>query len=147
MLSEWLHMREELTRVMTQHRALCGASAPDPVALSRNRWLISNVSRQRATWLTGTALPAAERLAHTPGGAGWLALQAHVPAYRQRISGFVSRWPIEAIVKDWVGYRHATAELRFEIAQWLRKEEVAMRALVAEMESMPAMPPLKAGQA
>ncbi|MCT8002871.1 hypothetical protein NZL82_13400 [Sphingomonas sanguinis] len=148
MLFEWHDMRAALTRVMTEHRALCNAPVPDVTAISRSRWLISNASRQRAAWSMKTASPLAERLAHTPGGAAWLALQADMPAYRQRISGFVSRWPTEAIVKDWSSYRHDSAALRFEITQWLRLEEIAIRALVAALEAEAASPSERiAGQA
>ncbi len=79
--------------------------------------------------------PLAERLAHTPGGAAWLALQADMPVYRQRISQFISHWPIEAIVDDWDRYRRVIPELRAEVAAWLRNEEFAIRALAAELEA------------
>jgi hypothetical protein len=135
MLAEWLDMRNAMVRIMSEHRALCTAPAPDAVALSRNRWLLSNAGRQRATWLVNIVTPAAERLAHRPSGAAWLAVRANMFAYRQRISRFVSRWPIEAVIGDWDGYRHDITGLRAEIAQWLRQEEFAIRALVKDMEA------------
>ncbi len=58
-----------------------------------------------------------------------------MPVYRQRISQFISRWPIEAIVDDWDGYRRVIPELRAEVAAWLRNEEFAIRALAAELEA------------
>lgn len=147
MLAEWLDMRNAMVRIMSEHRALCATSTPDPVALSRNRWLLSNAGRQRATWLVNMVTPAAERLAHKPSGAAWLAVQANMFAYRQRISRFVSRWPIEAVIGDWDEYRRHTAELRSEIAQWLRQEEFAIRALVADMEADEILSPDMACQA
>ncbi|WP_428969165.1 hypothetical protein ACQR50_16670 [Sphingomonas sp. Xoc002] len=147
MLPEWLEMRDEVVRVMSEHRALCGALQPDPAALSRSRWLLSNASRQRASWLMRHANPTAQRLAHTPGGAAWLAVQASMPAYRQRISGFVSSWPLEEIMVDWGGYRRGCAELRIEVAAWLRNEEFAIRALAAEWEAEPSAPTAAARQA
>lgn len=147
MLLKWLEMRAALTRTMTEHRALCNAPTPDVAAISRSRWLISNASRQRAAWFVTTVNPLAERLADRPSGAAWLALQADMPAYRHRISSFVSRWPTEAMVKDWSGYRDDVAELRFAIAQWLRREDVAIRALAVEQEAMAVLPPVTACQA
>ncbi|MFV0923047.1 hypothetical protein ACR720_10230 [Sphingomonas parapaucimobilis] len=141
MLPEWLEMRDALARVVSEHRILCNAPKPDAIALSRNRWLLSNASRQRANWLMRTANPIAECLAHTPGGAAWLAVQATMPAYRQRISGFVSAWPIEEIITDWDGYRRGVAHLRTEVTAWLRNEEFAIRALAAEWEAA-ALPPM-----
>lgn len=141
MLTEWLELRDELVRVMTEHRALCNAPKPDAVALSRSRWLLSNASRQRASWLMRNANPTAQRLAHTTGGAAWLAVQATMPAYRQRISGFLSSWPLEEIIADWGGYRRGCAELRTEIAAWLRDEEFGIRALAAELEAE-SLPPI-----
>ncbi len=141
MLHEWLEWRDALARFMNEHRILCQAPTPDPVAVSGARWRISQASRQRASWLAAVVHPLAERLAHTPGGAAWLALQADMPVYRQRISQFISRWPIEAIVDDWDGYRRVIPELRAEVAAWLRNEEFAIRALAAELEAE-ALPPM-----
>ncbi len=135
MLHEWLEWRDALARFMNEHRILCQASTPDPVAISGARWRISQASRQRTNWLAGVVHPLAERLAHTPGGAAWLALQADMPVYRQRISQFISHWPIEAIVDDWDRYRRVIPELRAEVAAWLRNEEFAIRALAAELEA------------
>ncbi|MDZ7281219.1 hypothetical protein N4G62_04150 [Sphingomonas sanguinis] len=135
MLLEWLEMRETLVRFMHEHRTLCHAPRPDPVALSRNRWLLSNASRRRAAWMIRTADAIAERLAHTTGGAAWPAVQADMRVYRGYISEFVSRWPIDTIIGDWDGYRRGVVELRPEIARWLRKEEFAIRALAAELEA------------
>lgn len=147
MLPEWLEMRDELVRVISEHRILCNAPKPDAIALSRNRWQLSNASRQRANWLMRNANPIAERLAHTPGGAAWLAVQADMPAYRQRISSFVSSWPLEEIIADWDGYRRGVAQLRTDVASWLRNEQLAIRALAAELEAKAMIPTAIARQA
>ncbi len=135
MLLEWLEMRDTLVRLMHEHRTLCHAPRPDPVALSRNRWLLSNASRRRAAWMIRTADAVAQRLAHTPAGTSWSTVQADMRVYRQYISEFVSRWPIDTIIGDWDGYRRGVVELRPEIALWLRKEECAIRALAAAVEA------------
>ena len=71
MLHEWLEWRDALARFMNEHRIVCQAPTPDPVAVSGARWRISQASRQRASWLAAVVHPLAERLAHTPGGAAW----------------------------------------------------------------------------
>ncbi len=147
MLPEWLEMRDMLVRSMSEHRALCQAATPDPVALSRSRWLLSNASRQRASWLVHTVNPVAERLAHTPGGAAWLAFQVTATDYRQGISAFLSRWPIEATVADWAGYRRDVVALRGTIAPRLRQEEFAIRALAAALEAQGDIPAVVTRQA
>ena len=145
MLHEWLELRDALTRIMNDHRALCGVSQADPVAISQIRWQMSSISRQRAAWLLKVVNPTAERLAHTSGGGAWLAVQATMPAYRQTISAFVLRWPIDAVVDDWPGYRQGVTALRSTILQRLRTEEIAIRALAAERDVPPvrAMPPIR----
>jgi hypothetical protein len=145
MLHEWLELRDALIRVMNDHHALCAAPQGDAVAISQVRWQISSISRKRTAWLLKVVNPTAERLAHTIGGVAWLAVQAEMPAYRQQISAFVSRWPIEAVVRDWSGYRHAITELRSEILQRLRTEEMAIRALEAARDAPPVqtLPPIR----
>lgn len=148
MLHEWLELREDLMRAMTHHRALCHAPQPDLAALSQARWQLSSISRQRTEWSLRVAGPAAERLAHTPGGAAWLAVQADMLRYRQRISAFVARWPSDAVVTDWSGYQQGVVALRGEVAQWLRLEEAAIRALAAAMDAaLIASPPPRVPQA
>ena len=145
MLHQWLELHNALTRAMDDHRALCGATEADPVAISQVRWQISKISRQRTAWMLNVVNPTAERLAHTSGGAAWLAVQATTPAYRQQISAFVSRWPNDAIIRDWSGYRQSAAELGKMIRPRLRVEEIAIRALAAERDAPLArgLPPIR----
>lgn len=147
MLHEWLEMRDALIRIMNDHRALCAAPKADPVAISQVRWQMSSISRQRMAWLLNVANPTAQRLAHTAGGAAWLAVQATTPAYRQQISAFVARWPNDTIVRDWSGYRQGINVLRGTILQRLRIEESAIRALEAEQDTAPVQVPTLLRQA
>lgn len=135
MLAEWLERRDTVMRLMNDYRVLCAAPAPDPAALSRGRWLISNASRQRVAWLAIAVHPVAERLADSPGAAAWRAVEHDAPAHRQRISGFLSRWTMEAVIGDWSGYCRSGAELHRDITHSFQAEEQAVRLLAAEMEA------------
>lgn len=135
MLSELQARHRDILQAMRDHHALCQSADPDHTALSAIRWQMAQAGRVRMQFLNDVVFPIAEQHANTPGGAGMLALRAAIPAYRQKISSFVSIWSADAIAADWDGYRAAALGLRPTILQCLREEERHLYALLADIGS------------
>lgn len=135
MLSELQTYHGDLLKAMREHHALCQSVTPDRTALSAVRWQMAQAGRVRMQFLNDVVFPIAEQHADSPGGAAMLALRAAIPAYRQKISAFVSVWSADAIAADWNGYRAAALGLRPTILQFLRNEETHLRALMADLGS------------
>lgn len=142
MLLELTELHEAMAAVMQSHRTLRDAPALDHRALSQIRWQMAQISRRRMAYLTDIVFPAAQRHADTPAGAALLALQAEMPAYRQRISAFVARWPMDAILADWVRYCDEVAQVGRGVAQLMRREALMVRALEVAMADTPSRPDL-----
>ena len=135
MLSELQTYHGDLLKAMREHHALCQSVTPDRTALSAVRWQMAQAGRVRMQFLNDVVFPIAEQHADSPGGAAMLALRAAIPAYRQKISAFVSVWSADAIADDWDGYRAAALGLRPTILQCLREEERHLRTLLADIGS------------
>ncbi|MBB3880469.1 hypothetical protein [Sphingomonas pseudosanguinis] len=135
MLSELQAFHGDILKAMREHHALCQSVTPDRTALSAVRWQMAQAGRVRMQFLNDVVFPIAEQHADSPGGAAMLALRAAIPAYRQKISAFVSVWSADAIAADWNGYRAAALGLRPTILQFLRDEETHLRALMADLGS------------
>ncbi len=133
MLSELQAFHGDILKAMREHHALCQSVTPDRTALSAVRWQMAQAGRVRMQFLNDVVFPIAEQHADSPGGAAMLALRAAIPAYRQKISAFVSVWSADAIAADWNGYRAAAVGLRPTILQFLRNEETHLRALMADL--------------
>ncbi len=135
MLSELQAFHGDILKAMRVHYTLCQSVTPDRTALSAVRWQMAQAGRVRMQFLNDVVFPIAEQHADSPGGAAMLALRAAIPAYRQKISAFVSVWSADAIAADWNGYRAAALGLRPTILQFLRNEETHLRALMADLGS------------
>ncbi|MFN3676413.1 MAG: hypothetical protein ACK4TC_10570 [Sphingomonas pseudosanguinis] len=135
MLSELQAFHGDILKAMRVHYTLCQSVTPDRTALSAVRWQMAQAGRVRMQFLNDVVFPIAEQHADSPSGTAMLALRAAIPAYRQKISAFVSVWSADAIAADWNGYRAAALGLRPTILQFLRNEETHLRALMADLGS------------
>lgn len=137
MLTELRDHHATLVRWLDAHRSLCEAAQTDYQALRHVRWQIAQASRKRLTFLTTTVFPFAESHGQLKAAAGLLTLRNETPAYGQILSAFIARWPMEAVVVDWDGYRLAAQAYRRDADKRHFAEERHLRMLMAEVEWPP----------
>ncbi|MBB4609741.1 hypothetical protein [Sphingomonas yabuuchiae] len=137
MLTELREHHAALARWLDAHRNLCAAAPIDYQALRHVRWQIALVSRKRLAFLTDTVFPLAEAHAALKAAAGLLTLRNETPAYGRALSGFIARWPMEAVMEAPAAYAHAADACRRDADKRLFAEERHLRLLLTEVEWQP----------
>ncbi|MEG9474494.1 MAG: hypothetical protein MIK27_16720 [Sphingomonas sanguinis] len=143
MLQDLRELHHSLRALMQEHRALCEAPSPDSRALGHIRWRLAHSSRQRMTFLHDVVFVTAERHADVPGAADMLSYKAALPAYRQRISTFLARWPMDAIIAEWGLYRAESARFRPDMHGMLQTEDLFLSRLESGLATSGRIEPLR----
>lgn len=134
MWDELNRLQQALITAIDEHTRLCNAPEPDRNALSAGRWRVAQAGRVRMEYLNGTAFPAAEAAAFGEETRRVAALRDATPAYQRHISGYVARWPTEAIVADWTGYRAAAMVFCDEVKDRVTEEASILRPVLRRSE-------------
>lgn len=132
----------ELSRLAAEHKLLCGAAAPDKVAVGTARWKIAGTGRQRMDLLSDTVFPLLERRCTGPELAAVIAFRIACVAYRRRISDYVARWSTSAILAEWATYQREAEAFRQAVSGHVGREKrlllPILRRLASEGEKAPA---------
>lgn len=136
MWNELDRRQHALLSCLDEHRLLCLAALPDRTALSAARWRVAQAGRARMEYLNGTVFPAVEAVCSGPEKTRLEALRDGTPSYQRQVSKHVSRWPTEAIVSDWEGYKPAADAFRSTIQARVAAEVALLRPLLRRQEAI-----------
>ena len=123
-------LHAELARFAAKHRELCSAPTPDATAIGSARWRIAQAGRCRMALLSETIFPLLEVRCDTAERRPVEALHAATTDYRTRVSLYVSKWSMAAIINDWLVYRSEAETFRLVVKARIAEERSLLLPLL-----------------